>query len=230
MIAIRDLRFSWPEGDFQLHVPSLDVSAKSAVAVTGPSGSGKTTLLSIIAGILTADSGTVTVGDNEVTQMSDSRRRAFRLRQIGLVFQSFELIEYLNVLDNVLLPARISSAVSVTADLRERARALLSRAGLEKYVMRSITRLSQGERQRVAICRALLTDPPLLLADEPTGNLDPDSTLRIVNILLDQVRDHGATLLMVSHDHTLLPHFDVTVDFSTLHSSALSAEGGDGAA
>lgn len=230
MIAIRDLRFSWPDGDFRLRIPSLDVTEKSAVAVTGPSGSGKTTLLSIIAGILAPDSGTVSVDEMELTQLSESRRRAFRLQRIGLVFQSFELIEYLNVLDNVLLPARISSAVSVTTSLRERARDLLQQAGLEKYASRSITRLSQGERQRVAICRALLTDPPLLLADEPTGNLDPDSTQRIVEILLNQVRDHGATLLMVSHDHTLLPQFDVTVDFSTLCEPVTAAEGGDGAA
>jgi putative ABC transport system ATP-binding protein len=133
------------------------------------------------------------------------------------------------VLDNVLLPARISPAVALTAALRDRARDLLARAGLERYAARPVTRLSQGKRQRVAICRALLTDPSLLLADEPTGNLDPDSTLRVANILLDQVRDHGATLLMVSHDHSLLSHFDATIDFSTLHTMVPTVAGDCGA-
>ena len=225
MITIRDLQFSWPATEFRLQIPSLDVTSGSAVAITGPSGSGKTTLLNIIAGIQPAISGSVRIHNAELIQMPDSERRTFRLRQIGLVFQSFELIEYLSVLDNVLLPARINPAVALTNTLRDRARHLLTQVGLERAMPRSVTRLSQGERQRVAICRALITNPPLLLADEPTGNLDPDSTLRIVNILLSQVREYGTTLLMVSHDHTLLPHFDSTIDFNTLQ-KAESVVGG----
>jgi putative ABC transport system ATP-binding protein len=229
MITIRDLQFSWPASEFSLQIPSLDVTSGSAVAITGPSGSGKTTLLNIIAGIQQGLSGSVKIKDAELIQMPDSQRRAFRLRQIGLVFQSFELIEYLTVLDNVLLPARINPVVTLTPDLRDRARGLLTQVGLERAVTRSVTRLSQGERQRVAICRALLTNPPLLLADEPTGNLDPDSTLRIVNILISQVREHGTTLLMVSHDHGLLPHFDSIIDFNAIQ-KAESVVGGFGAA
>jgi len=229
MITIRDLQFSWPASEFSLQIPSLNVTEGSAVAITGPSGSGKTTLLNIIAGIQPATSGSVRIRDAELVQMPDSQRRAFRLQQIGLVFQSFELIEYLAVLDNVLLPARINPIVTLTTDLRNRARDLLTQVGLERALTRSVTRLSQGERQRVAICRAMLTNPPLLLADEPTGNLDPDSTLRIIDILLSQVREHGTTLLMVSHDHTLLPHFDSTIDFNAIQTTE-SVVGGIGAA
>jgi len=229
MISIRDLQFTWPAGEFCLRIPSLDVTAESAVAITGPSGSGKTTLLNLIAGIHPVTTGSIQVADTGITQLSDRGRRTFRLRQIGLVFQSFELIEYLTVLDNVLLPARISPVIAMTSGLRERARDLLVRVGLEQESARPVTQLSQGERQRVAICRALLTDPPLLLADEPTGNLDPDSSQRIVEILLSQVREHCATLLMVSHDHSLLSQFDSTIDFNTIQ-SAEPVAGGSGAA
>ncbi len=230
MITIRDLQFSWPVSEFNLRIPSLEIASRTSVAVTGPSGSGKTTLLDIIAGILPAGDGSVTVGNTELARLSESHRRAFRLQKIGLVFQSFELIEYLSVLDNILLPARISPAVPLSAELRDRARSLLTQVGLERHAARSVTRLSQGERQRVAICRALLTEPSLLLADEPTGNLDPESTLLIVEILLCQVREYGATLLMVSHDHSLLPHFDSAIDFGRLNSTWFVAAGGCGAA
>ncbi len=216
MVTIRDLHFSWQASDFHLHLPHLEIPAGTSVAVTGSSGAGKTTLLNIIAGILVADSGSVNVGDTNLSDLSDGERRAFRLRQIGLIFQSFELIDYLNVLDNVLLPARISPALHVTPDLRSHAGELLKGVGLERFADRSVTRLSQGERQRVAICRALLSTPSLLLADEPTGNLDPESTQRIVEILFDHVRQSGTTLLMVSHDHSLLPQFDSVIDFNSL--------------
>jgi len=230
MVTIQDLYFSWPASDFHLRVPHLQIPAGTSVAVTGSSGAGKTTLLNIIAGILPANSGTVTVGDTNLIGLADSRRRSFRLKHIGLVFQSFELIDYLSVLDNVLLPARISPAMRLTPALRAHAQELLDGVGLAAYASRSVTRLSQGERQRVAICRALLSNPSLLLADEPTGNLDPESTQRIVDILLHQVRQSGATLLMVSHDHTLLPQFDSVVDFNTLLASEASVPGGSGAA
>ena len=204
MISISDLRYTRPDGDFTLNIPTLEVASQSAMAVTGPSGSGKTTLLNLIAGILTPCSGHVQIGDTDISQLSESSRRAFRLNNIGLVFQSFELVEYLSVVENVLLPARISPALTLTNELKRRAHDLLVQAGLQRYVGRAVTQLSQGERQRVAICRALLTDPMLLLADEPTGNLDPAASHGTVGILLEQVWNHGATLVMVSHDHTLL--------------------------
>ncbi|MCH2201922.1 MAG: ABC transporter ATP-binding protein [Fuerstiella sp.] len=230
MIAIRDLQFSWSIGDFTMGIPSLDIAANSSVAITGPSGSGKTTLLNIISGILPVASGSVVVSDRDLAQLSTDQRRAFRLKTVGLVFQSFELIDYLNVLDNVLLPARISPTLALTTKLRNRARDLLTRIGLAHTAHRSVTRLSQGERQRVAICRALLTDPPLLLADEPTGNLDPDNTQQIVELLIRHVHDSGGTLLMVSHDHSVLSRFDRTIDFSSLCHNRPAAAGDSGAA
>ncbi|MFN5974879.1 MAG: ATP-binding cassette domain-containing protein, partial [Planctomyces sp.] len=140
-------------------------------------------------------------------------RRLFRLRNIGLVFQDFQLIDYLDVLGNVLLPCRIQPAVKLTPAIRARGLDLLNQVGLASFSQRPVTRLSQGERQRVALCRALLLNPLLLLADEPTGNLDPENSRRMVELLLQESRRSGATLIMVTHDHSLLPMFDRTLPF-----------------
>ena len=214
MIEIQQLEFSYPNSSFDLHVAELKIDSPCAAAIVGPSGSGKTTLLHLMAGILPPNKGRIAINGHAVSSMSDAGRRRFRLQHVGMVFQSFELIEYLTVLDNVLLPCRIGDAVSLTNEIRDRARALLTAAGLEKHARRSVTKLSQGERQRVAICRALLTRPPVLLADEPTGNLDPATSEQILELLLKTVHEQNATLVMVTHDHSLLHHFDRTIDFT----------------
>ncbi|MEY3174221.1 MAG: hypothetical protein RLZZ436_2135 [Planctomycetota bacterium] len=215
MIQIEELRFSYRDSVFRLHVPQLRIEDGQTVVVSGPSGSGKTTLLNLIAGILRADSGRIHIDDTCLTQLNDSARRLFRLQRIGLVFQDFQLIDYLDVLDNVLLPCRIHPQVRLTADLRMRALDLLRAVGIVQHSKRSIVRLSQGERQRVALCRALLLSPQLVLADEPTGNLDPSNSGRMVELMLAETRRAGATLVMVTHDHSLLPHFDRRIPFES---------------
>lgn len=213
MIAIRDLRFAWTDGPFQLHIPQLDIARGEAAVLAGPSGCGKTTLLNLICGILSPTAGLVEVAGTDIVRLSAADRRLFRLRNIGLVFQDFQLIDYLDVLGNVLLPCRIQPSVQLTPQLRERGLDLLNQVGLVNFAQRPVTRLSQGERQRVALCRALLLNPLLLLADEPTGNLDPDNSRRMVELLLHESRRSGATLIMVTHDHSLLPMFDRTLPF-----------------
>ena len=225
IVSIRDLRFLWPDSTFELTLPTLNVCAGSSVVVTGPSGSGKTTLLNLLSGILVADQGTIEVDGQPLSALSDRERRRFRLQRVGLIFQTFELISYLNVVDNILLPVRISPDVPLTVALKQRASDLLKRVGLEGCERRAVTRLSQGECQRVALCRALLLKPRLLLADEPTGNLDPDNSRRILEILLEQVQQENATLIMVTHDHSLLSHFDTTIDFLSLLNAASAAGG-----
>ena len=214
MIDIRGLRFRYLGGDFRLDVPSFQVQHGEKLAVIGPSGSGKTTLLNLVAGILTAKNGTVRVADTEVSALSDARRRDFRIRTIGFVFQDFELLDYLNVLDNILHPYRITGALRLDGVVRARAEALAERMGIGDKLKRWADDLSQGEKQRVAICRALLPSPELLLADEATGNLDPRNKARILDLLFASVETHGATLLAVTHDHELLPRFDRMVDFA----------------
>lgn len=226
MISIRDLHFSYPRSFFDLRIEELQFAAEQATAVVGPSGSGKTTLLHILAGILPVNQGTILVGETEVSALSDAARRAFRLANIGLIFQNFELIEYLNVRDNILLPCRINSAVALTRETRERAEVLAELVRMQDHLAKPVTRLSQGERQRVAICRALLTKPHYLLADEPTGNLDPATSEQILNLLFDAVAAERSTLVMVTHDHSLLPRFANTVDFSQFLSVSETVQNG----
>jgi len=212
MIAIDRLTFGYRESDFRLAIPALRVDQGEKLAVIGPSGSGKTTLLNLIAGIITPGAGKVEVAGTEVSALGDAGRRDFRIRHIGFVFQDFELLDYLNVLDNILHPYRIS-ALRLDRTVRERAEGLAGRLGVGDKLKRRANDLSQGEKQRVAICRALLPGPRLILADEATGNLDPRNKGRILDLLFDSVDAHGATLLAVTHDHDLLPRFDRVVDF-----------------
>ncbi len=212
MISIEDVSFRYPGGDFCLSVPRLQVESGSTVAVVGPSGSGKTTLLNLAAGILAPASGNVCTNGVTVSALSESERRDFRIANIGLVFQEFELLEHLTVLDNILLPCWVTSRVRLTPKHRERAAELAQDVGVGDKLRRYVRKLSQGERQRVGICRALLLRPPLLLCDEPTGNLDPANKQHVLDILFDYARQSGATLLTVTHDHALLDRFDATLD------------------
>jgi putative ABC transport system ATP-binding protein len=153
----------------------------------------------------------------DLPSLGEAARRAFRVRNIGLVFQDFELLEHLSVLDNILLPCRITTAIRLQPEHRQRAAELAGEVGLADKLGRLVGNLSQGERQRVAICRALLLEPPLLLCDEPTGNLDPVNKTQVLQILFDYVRRNGLTLLTVTHDQELLPHFDETIDCRQFH-------------
>jgi len=145
--------------------------------------------------------------------LSDAERRNFRISNIGFVFQEFELIDYLDVLDNILHPYRITGALKLSAEVRQRAIYLTEQMGIAEHLKKHPGELSQGEKQRAAICRALLPNPSLILADEATGNLDPSNKTRILDLLFKCVEDHDATLVAVTHDHELLPRFDRVIDF-----------------
>lgn len=210
------VRFDYPSGTFHLLVPSLTIDAGSATAVIGPSGSGKTTFLHIIAGILTPAQGTVRIGDTAISSLSDAARRRYRIDHIGMVFQDFGLVDYLSVRENVLLPYFIHRAMKLDASVRARLEHLAQSLGIEALLDRRITRLSQGERQRVALCRALLPRPHVLLADEPTGNVEPALKARLVDLLIEHAKQHDSTLIMVTHDHSVLDRFDRVIDFAAL--------------
>ena len=220
MISIESLHFAYPEDGFSLQIPEFFVPAGQKLAVIGPSGSGKTTLLNLIAGIYPPDSGQIRVVGTPIDELADAARRDFRITQIGFVFQDFELLDYLSVLDNILHPYRITRALKQTPGVRQRARELAGQMGIGDKLRRHAGDLSQGEKQRAAICRALLPQPKLILADEATGNLDPDNKLHILDLLFDAVDQHGATLLAVTHDHELLPRFDRVVDFHDFRSGS----------
>lgn len=214
MIELKDLAFTYATGGFGLQVNDLSIAEGQRCCWIGPSGSGKTTLLHLVAGIFSPDSGLVKTCGVEMTPLSDAARRDFRVSMIGLVFQDFALLDYLSVLDNVLLPYRISRALRLDAEVRDRAQALAANIGLADMLDRRPYQLSQGERQRVAICRAIITNPRLVLADEPTANLDPANAARVVNALDRYCKEAGSTLVVVTHNRELLSQFDDTVDIS----------------
>jgi ABC-type lipoprotein export system ATPase subunit len=206
-------------GGFELSIAELRIARGERVAVVGPSGSGKTTLMHLAAGIVVPGRGRVRTNGVEVASLDDSGRRSFRVGQVGYVFQSFELIDYLDVLDNVLLPYRINPVVSLTPDVALRAKELALRLGIGDKLRRLPAQLSHGEQQRAAVCRALVTRPDLVLADEPTGNLDVANKQRVLAILLEYAKEQGATLVTVTHDLELLDHFDRVIDFKSFLAS-----------
>ncbi len=207
MIVCEDLLFRYPGESFALSIPSLKILDGEKTALIGPSGCGKTTLLKLIAGIFTPESGTVSVCGETPASMTVGERQRFRIRTMGLVPQNFELLDYLSVRENILLPYRVSGALSLNDSARQRCAELADRVGISHHLDRFPNQLSQGERQRAAMCRGLVTAPKLILADEPTGNLDPENQEKTVGLLLEQANAIGATVLMVTHEPTLLKHF-----------------------
>jgi putative ABC transport system ATP-binding protein len=175
---------------------SLEIGAGSVVAIAGPSGSGKSTLLHVLGAMDAPDRGSIQVGGQEVTALSRSRQADYR-RRLGFVFQRFHLLPALTVVDNVVAPVLL---VRTSFDKQAKARALLAAVGLEGRERSLPSRLSGGEQQRVAIARALINGPGLLLADEPTGNLDTSTWSEIMDLLLDLRREHGMTVIVATHD------------------------------
>lgn len=221
VIELDGVRFGYGGGGggFALRVERLRVGAGRLVACIGPSGSGKTTLINLIAGILVPSAGVVRVLGRTVSALAEPGRRRHRLERIGMVFQEFELLEYLTAWENITLSLRLAGAGDAGA-LRSRARALAGAAGIEHCLGRKPRALSQGERQRVGLCRALAGEPKLLLCDEPTGNLDPEATGSVLDLLLGQARATGAAVVMVTHNHALLTRFDEVIDMRTLGAAA----------
>ncbi len=216
MIEIADLSFAYPVGRFRLAIPHLAVAEGARVAVVGPSGTGKTTLLNLVSGISRPERGDVTVAGQDLASLSERQRRMFRARNIGFVFQNFALLDYLTARENILYPCRVGPGLRLDRDVRDRAEDLARACGIAERLGTRPGALSQGEQQRVAICRALVTQPRLILADEATGNLDPATKTQILDLLFARAQDCGATILAVTHDHALLPRFDRVIDFADL--------------
>jgi len=197
MLCFKDVSKHFRKGSevvLALEGVSLDVPKGALATVRGPSGSGKTTLINLAAGLMRPTSGSVVVGDTALQEMGPAARAALRARRIAVVFQLFHLVPYLTALENVLLP----TLAHADKDAGERARELIAALGIEHRASHLPDELSAGERQRCALARALLNRPDLILADEPTGNLDPDSAERVLKTL-SRCREDGATVLLVTH-------------------------------
>ncbi len=209
-IALEGIDLSLGRGPARVHVLrgiSLSVGRGEAVGLVGPSGSGKSTLLMVMAGLERPDSGRVVVEDTDLVGLDEDALARFRGRRIGIVFQSFHLVPTMTALENVALPLELADRPGA----HERARAELEAVGLGHRLHHYPAQLSGGEQQRVAIARAVAPDPAILVADEPTGNLDEATGRQIVDLLFRLKRDCGATLVLVTHDNGLARLCDRTV-------------------
>ena len=207
MISIAGLSMRLSSGGRPVNVLSdisLEVAARQFLAIAGPSGSGKSTLLGLIAGLDRPTAGRITVGGVELTRLGEDALARFRLNTIGYIFQSFHLIPTLTALENVAVPLELAGE----PDALRRARALLAEVGLAERAHHYPVQLSGGEQQRVAVARAVSRRPPVLLADEPTGNLDSATGKQIIDLLLALNRNLGSTLILVTHDAALAAHAD----------------------
>lgn len=202
MIQVKNLSHQVQVGNDSLSILQdihLEVKPGESVAIVGASGSGKSTLLSMLAGLDVPSSGAVFIGGQPLHQLDEEERAGIRADKIGFVFQSFLLIPELTALENVMLPAELRGLKNA----REKATELLQAVGLSARLNHKPSRLSGGEQQRVAIARAFISDPPLLLADEPTGNLDQQTGEKITDLLFKMNRESGSSLVIVTHDQQL---------------------------
>ena len=202
MMTINGVKKSYGTGEARVEVlKGLDFTIEKGeqVALTGKSGSGKSTLLSLLAGLDSPDAGSISLGGQNLSQMSEKELTSYRARNIGIVFQQFHLVSTLTALENVLLPLEILR----TEGARERAVSLLESVGLSHRMDHLPSQLSGGESQRVAIARALSTNPSILFADEPSGNLDEETGDKVMGLLFDLVKKSGTTLVLVTHDPEL---------------------------
>ncbi len=226
-VEIQNLKFAYGDGAPVLDVPEFRLERGERVFLHGPSGSGKTTLLGILGGVITADSGSVTVLGRDLGSMSGSERDAFRGSHSGFIFQMFNLIPYLNVHDNIVLPCRLNKERlgrlknTDDASLSAAARHAAEHLGIADLLHEVVTKLSVGQQQRVAAARALIGAPEIVIADEPTSALDADHRERFINLLFQSAQENNATILFVSHDRSLGALFDRSVSLASLNRAAI---------
>jgi putative ABC transport system ATP-binding protein len=225
MIALRGVSKTVPSGSGTLtilHPVDLVVPAGQVMAITGPSGSGKSTLLGLVAGLDSPSTGQIEIDGIDITSLDEDALARLRGRRIGFVFQFFHLLPSLTALENVLIPMEIAGV----SGARARALALLQEVGLSERGHHYPSQLSGGEQQRVAIARALANDPPLLLADEPTGNLDSGTGRHVIDLLLEINRSRGTTLVLVTHDPELAAVADAAIALRDGHVVSRTAKVG----
>ena len=212
ILQISDLHFQYPASDFKIEVSDIKITQGSKIAISGKSGSGKTTLIHLISGILKPQSGEILFFDESITDMNENDIRKHRISNIGFIFQEFELLDYLNVVDNLVLPYKINKSLSLDEEIKDKAKEIANRIGIGNKLDQHPKQLSGGERQRLAIARALITSPPLIIADDPTGNLDDKTSNIVMDEITDQVSYTNSTLIMISHNNELISSFDEIID------------------
>lgn len=233
VIEIQSLQFRWrANGAFVLNVPELSIRRGERVFIEGASGSGKSTLLSLLAGVVIPQEGEITVLGRKTKELSGAARDHFRADHIGFIFQMFNLIPYLSVLENALLPCRFSAArrskaLQNSPTLEAEGRRLLTHLDLagEQALSSPVSELSVGQQQRVAAARALIGSPEIVIADEPTSSLDTDRRTAFLKLLFQECEATETTLVFVSHDGALAKFFDRTLSFSEINRANSAIEG-----
>jgi putative ABC transport system ATP-binding protein len=230
VVRLENVGFAWPDHHPLLDVPELAIAAGERVFLFGPSGSGKSTLLGLIAGIHLPNRGTVRLFGRDTSRLTPSARDRVRGDEMGFVFQQFNLIGYLSVLENVLLPLSFApirrARAGSSAEARRQADSLLARLDIGGHTSaRRPTELSVGQQQRVAVARALLGSPRLIVCDEPTSALDADARDGFLDVLSAECARTGAALLFVSHDRSLARHFPRTLDMHDLNPLLRAGDG-----
>lgn len=224
VIEVSHLTFSWPkQTENLLDIPSLRIEKGEKVFLKGPSGSGKSSLLSLLTGITQPTSGEITLLKEPFSSLKPAQRDKFRADHIGYIFQMFNLLPYLSVIDNVLLPCRFSSLrkIQLNGEMEQEAKRLLTQLHLpHECLEQPISELSIGQQQRVAAARALIGQPELLIADEPTSALDHDNREAFIQLLMAECEKADTTLLFVSHDETLEGLFDRSIALNDINLAA----------
>ena len=219
IIKIDSVRFYWSKkSNFKIFVPNLEIKKGEKVLLLGESGSGKTTLLSLMCGFLNPLSGNISINGNTINQLSSKTRDEYRADNIGIIFQQFNLLPYANVVDNVLLPLYFSKVRSSNvSNKKEKVIELFKQLRLPDDIAQfRASSLSMGQQQRVAVARALIGNPSLIIADEPTSSLDADAQKIVLNLMFEQISENNSTLLMVSHDKSLSNQFDRLIDINEI--------------
>jgi putative ABC transport system ATP-binding protein len=206
-IQIKDLKFSYKDSPTVLNIAKLTIEAGEKLFIFGPSGHGKSTLLNILAGVLEVESGEVEVLGVNLHDISQGARDHLRGEQVGYIFQIFNLIPYLNIKENIVLPCLINKKRAAGIDFYAQADELIETLGLSAHAQKNVTDLSIGQQQRVAAARALIGNPKMIIADEPTSSLDEKNTSEFMNLLLSEWEKRKFTLIFVSHDTNLSKYF-----------------------
>jgi putative ABC transport system ATP-binding protein len=230
LLSLNQLKFSYPNTERgRLEIERFHVNTGEKIFLFGPSGSGKTTFLEILAGVLTPASGSLKMDGTELTKLTNTQRDAFRADKIGYIFQSFNLIPYLTVIENIALPLNLSyerrKRVPRDQEL-QKIKAIAQRLGIQDLLDHKTSELSVGQQQRVAAARSLIGHPKLILADEPTSALDFDHREKFLSLIFDICKEQSISLIFVSHDRSLQGLFDRVVALADINKAALKNNGG----
>jgi len=228
VLQAQNLRFGYEPGQTLIDIGNFTIRKGESIFLRGPSGSGKSTLLGLIGGVLTPDAGSISISGQHITDISAGQRDQIRADHLGIIFQQFNLLPYLSVIQNCALPCQFSAirkkrAIKMSGTVLAAARTLVTALGLsQEHLSRPVGELSVGQQQRVAVARALIGGPDLIIADEPTSALDHDNRDKFIELLNSQRDAFGSSLLFVSHDNTLASHFDRSESLNDLNQGVIA--------